>query len=158
MHRITAVMHTRNDALRLGRCLETLYPCDEILIVDHDSQDDTLGVAQNYGARVVRARNGASAAQYVGLARAGWILCLDPHESLTEALAASLYEWKSSMPHGNSAFCMFLREETSRGWVQNPEAQTRLVPANWNQWQGSFPTNDAKAAALDGEILHFILP
>ena len=34
---ITALLHTMNDALRLGRTLEMILPCAEILIVDHRS-------------------------------------------------------------------------------------------------------------------------
>src|SRR5579871_3237163 len=144
MHRITAVLHTQNDGLRLGRCLETLYPCDEILIVDHSSQDRTLEVARGYAARIVRARPGMSAEQYVLDAGAGWVLCLDPHESLTEALAAALYQWKMDAPARDSAFSMRLREETDRGWSEGA-AETRLVPANWQRWNGSLPVNDPKA-------------
>ena len=94
MNSITALLHTQNDALRLGRCLETLYPCDEILVVDHGSQDGTVSVAREYGARVVRAAEGTAAEHYLRLAfgtpTAPWVLCLDPRESLTESLAASL--------------------------------------------------------------------
>jgi glycosyltransferase involved in cell wall biosynthesis len=59
MREITAVVHTQDDGLRIGRCLETLYPCDEILIVDHGSKDGTVRVAQEYGARIMRAPTGS---------------------------------------------------------------------------------------------------
>ena len=48
MPSITALIHTSNDALRLGRLLETLYPCDTIVVVDHRSQDKTLRLAREY--------------------------------------------------------------------------------------------------------------
>jgi len=97
---ITALVHTKNDALRLGRCLETLYPCDDILIVDHGSHDGTVHVAGEYGARVITAVTGASTDNYLR-SPLGWILCLDPRESLTENLAASLFEWKSESVHSD---------------------------------------------------------
>ena len=53
MPRSRQLLHTENDALRLGRLLETLYPCDEILIVDHGSFDATSQVAREYGARII---------------------------------------------------------------------------------------------------------
>src|SRR5450755_4054937 len=105
MPSITALLHTKNDGLRLGRALETLYACDDILVVDHGSRDATVRLAREYGARVVDARPGPSPADYVRSIQTAsesrrWILCLDPHESLTEKLAASLFEWKSELVRG----------------------------------------------------------
>ncbi|HYM78842.1 MAG TPA: glycosyltransferase [Candidatus Dormibacteraeota bacterium] len=158
MPALTAVLHTRNDALRLGRALETLYPCDEIVVVDHGSRDGTLRVAMEYGARVVAAEQTAASAQFLAGVNSGWILCLDPRESLTEALAASLFEWKSEPVAAAAVFSVFLREETTEGWVENPSAQTRLVSAGWNRWHGHLPANDPSAVALEGELLHFVFP
>jgi len=161
---ITALLHTENDALRLGRCLETLYPCDEILVVDHGSQDLTIRIAREYGARVLSAELGASPDAYLQSVRQslrpGWVLCLDPRESLTEGLAASLFEWKSLSPGSLSAgaFSVFLRKETARGWVNIPAPQVRLVPSNWDRWDRTFPAPDPSAWALEGELLHFVLP
>ena len=161
MPAITALLHTHNDGLRLGRCLETLYPCDEILIVDHGSIDQTVRIAREYGAAILRATDGAPPNAYAKKANAEWILCLDVHESLTERLAASLFEWKS-LGTADSAqprpFSVFLREETPNGWVENPEAQTRLIPRNWPHWKGNWPSAQVPAVALDGEILRFSFP
>jgi|SRR5579859_617349 len=160
MPSITALLHTENDALRLGRALETLYPCDDILIVDHGSQDATVQIAREYGARVVSAAAGASPMDYLRSSGQGWILSLDARESLTESLAASLYEWRSlhTMAPSAPAFAVFLREETAEGWIESPVAQTRLVPATWARWNGNLPIHDADALALEGEILRFVFP
>jgi hypothetical protein len=162
MASITALLHTENDALRVGRALETLYPCDEILIVDHGSRDGTVQLAREYGARVVAATLGLSSQDYLQFAPAGWILFLDPCESLTEKLAASLFEWKAETFNGQasapSAFSVFLREETAQGWVEVPAAQTRLVPQTWGWWKGKYPIHQPSAVALEGEILRFVFP
>jgi hypothetical protein len=159
---ITALLHTENDALRLGRALETLHPCDDILIVDHGSRDTTVRLAHEYGAKVVAAAPGFSSQDYLRFARAGWILFLDPCESLTEKLAASLFEWKSRTFHDKipapSAFSVFLREETAQGWVKVPAAQTRLVPQSWTMWKGKYPMHEPSALALEGELLRFVFP
>ena len=162
MASITALLHTENDALRLGRALETLYACDDILVVDHGSRDATLRVAHEYGARVVKGNPAALPADYIGAVRPGWILCLDPRESLTEKLAASLFEWKSepfhAQPSPPSAFSVLLREETAEGWVDVPAAQTRLVPQSWRLWKGKFPVHQPSALTLEGELLRFVFP
>jgi len=160
MPAITALLHTDNDALRLGRCLETLYPCDHILIVDHGSHDETVQVAREFGARVIAAVPSAGQIHYFQSVAPAWIFCLDPHESASESLAASLYEWKlreANIP-GAPAFSVFLREETADGWVQVPVAQTRLVPPGWNRWHGFLPQHDSQAVALEGELLRFAFP
>jgi hypothetical protein len=157
---ITAVLHTENDAMRVGRALETLYPCDDIFIVDHGSRDGTVQIAREYGAQVMAANAGDSPEHLLRLAPPGWILCLDPHESLTESLAASLYEWKSLSTHASDspAFAVFLREETAEGWIEVPSPQTRLVPPSWNRWNGRFPVHEPSALALEGELLRFVFP
>ena len=133
-----------------------LFPCDEILIVDHDSSDGTREVAREYGARILGASPGIL---YPQTTSGEWILSLDPSESITEALAASLFEWKSeAIPANVRAFSVYRREETVEGWIANPIAQTRLVRADWNRWAGHFPERDASAVALEGELLHFVFP
>jgi hypothetical protein len=172
---ITALLHTHNDALRLGRALETLYACDEILVVDHGSDDATARIARQYGAQVVAARPGASPEDYLrtpgrgsgrlpsvsSSASKGWILCLDPRESLTEKLAATLFEWKwEAHAHAPAvpAFSFYLREETSEGWMKHAAAQTRLVPQDWNLWRGALPAHEPAAVPLEGELLRFVFP
>lgn len=156
MPTITALLHTRNDSLRLGRALEMLFPCDEIVIIDHDSADRTAAVAREYGARIAAANDTLS---YSSLVRGEWIFALDPGESITEALGASLFEWKAEAIATNvRAFSVYRREETPQGWIQDPVAQTRLVRRDWDRWAGQFPERDVSAMALEGELLHFVFP
>ena len=156
MPTITALLHTHNDGLRLGRALEMLFACQEILIIDHGSDDRTGAVAREYGARVVAANEGISRASLV---RGEWIFTLDPRESMTESLGASLFEWElETVPSNVRAFSVYRREETTAGWIQNPVPQTRLVRADWNRWAGNFPEPDASAIALEGELLRFVFP
>lgn len=160
MPAITALLQTSNDALRLGRTLQTLLPCDEIVVVDQGSHDGTARIAREYGARIVPWDRLAPVQHYLRLSRYDWILCLEPRESLTEALEASLFEWKS-LPSENAGvlgFSIFLREESAQGWFSHPIPQVRLIQRGWNQWQGLLPANSATAPVLEGELLRFSLP
>jgi len=164
MPAITALLHTRNDALRLGRALETLLPCDEIVVVDHGTHHATRRIAREYGARVVSAKANITPSQCLHLVRHDWILCLEPRESLTEALVASLFEWKAewkpeaqSLPE-TTAFSVHLRQETPNGWQINPTPQTRLVRRSWSHWQDLLPATDPAAILLEGALLRFIVP
>ena len=157
---ITALLHTTNDALRLGRALETLYPCDEIVIVDHNSSDATLRVAREYGARVVPAIDGSAAAYYLNLAAHDWVFCVAPNESLTEGLAATLFEWSSLASNAVTAKAgaVFLLAEIKSGWQEVIAPETRLVPRNWKSWQNILPENCPNATPLDGKLLRFVFP
>ncbi|MFZ0807617.1 MAG: hypothetical protein WAN03_15585 [Candidatus Sulfotelmatobacter sp.] len=159
MPTITALVHTQNDGLRVGRCLEMLYACDDVVIIDHDSHDDTLRVARAYGARVVTCDT--SRAFPMALANTTeWIFCVDPRESVSESLSASLYECRSGLTPMNvgATFATFLREETVDGWQVNPAPQTRLVPVNWSRWQGRLPACDNSSHLLQGDLLRFAFP
>jgi glycosyltransferase involved in cell wall biosynthesis len=157
---ITALLHTMNDALRLGRTLETLFPCTEILIVDHNSADATRRIARQYGARLVPADGDARTAHYLDLARHDWIFCLQPGESITEGLQASLFEWStepSPRGVGGVGLSVFVREQTIDGWLNLPSPETRLIPRGWTAWNGRLPAPQPSAVPLKGELLRFAL-
>jgi len=167
---ITALLHTTNDGLRLGRALETLLPCAEILIVDHHSTDATRRIARAYGALIVAAESQDAEIQdkvhrYLDLASHDWILCMKPAESINENLQASLFEW-SALPSrsvtsgavGGLAFSVFVREQIGEHWVDVPTPETRLVPRRWPRWHGRLPAPEPSAVSLEGQLLRFALP
>lgn len=87
--RLALVVIARDEAVRIGRLLDSVRPwVDEMLVLDTGSSDDTVRVAGAHGARVARfawcddfsaARNHALA-----LADADWHLVLDADEWLIE--------------------------------------------------------------------------
>ena len=159
---ITALLHTANDALRLGRTLEMLLPCSEILIVDHHSADATGRVARQYGARIFCAGSPEIANLYLDLARHDWILCMKPGESINENLQASLFEW-SALPDGSDTadhpgFSVRVREQTGEHWLELPAPETRLIPRGWTLWAGHLPATTPSAVPLAGDLLRFTFP
>jgi glycosyltransferase involved in cell wall biosynthesis len=156
---ITALLHTSNDALRLGRALETVLPCREILVIDHGSSDATRRVAMRYGARFARA-DARSESECARLASNEWILCLEPSESLTEMLQATLFEWSSLRADevSDSAFNVFAREQHGEVWLQQPLPETRLVPRSWTGWKARLPRFDPKLSVLEGNLLRLGWP
>ncbi|QHT63569.1 glycosyltransferase family 2 protein [Paenibacillus lycopersici] len=76
-----------NEEDVLGRCLGSVQGlADEIVVIDTGSADGTIGIAQAFGARVVRAAwvDDFAAARNAGLdaARTIWVLVLDADEWL----------------------------------------------------------------------------
>ena len=98
MPKISALLHTHNDALRLGRALDSLRPCDEVLIIDQDSEDETEKVAREHGATFKTAIAGVTSGAYAMDASHEWILYLRCNEALSDELEATLIEWKEAEP------------------------------------------------------------
>lgn len=49
---VSAVILTLNEAANLPRCIESLHWCDDVVVLDSGSSDDTQKVAEELGARV----------------------------------------------------------------------------------------------------------
>jgi glycosyltransferase involved in cell wall biosynthesis len=156
----TALLHTSNDALRLGRALEMLLPCSEILIVDHGSTDRTWRIACEYGARVIEAHR-EDTGHFARLARHDWLLCMEPGESINESMQASLYEWSGRRTNdiASEAYAVRVREQNcGDAWVELSKPEVRLVPRGWALWAGRLPAGAAPAITLEGRLLRFVLP
>ncbi len=169
MPKITALLHTHNDAQRIGRALESLRAVDEVLVVDHGSTDDTVKVARHHGASVKEGVPGVNRGVYVIDAHHDWILCLLPNESISEGLEASLFEWKDHVDEPsnqaekdagaacNHTYSINIREESDGGWrTLGPE--TRLVNRKQINWSEAIPPNNSESVLLSGEMLRFSKP
>ncbi len=98
---ISTVVLTKNEEKNIERCIATLAWCDEIIIIDDYSDDDTISRIKNYESRIKeknikifkRKLNGDFAAQRnFGLEKASgdWILFVDADEVVTTKLGAEI--------------------------------------------------------------------
>ncbi|HEV2021718.1 MAG TPA: hypothetical protein VGQ94_04255 [Terriglobales bacterium] len=142
-----------NDARRIGRALDSLRACDELLVIDHGSSDATQKIARKHGARVEGASSQSDDASGAGHAVHDWVLCLLPGEALSESLEASLLEWKQEDPDA-AAYALALRQETVNGW-QHCGPEVRLVNRRKMSWSGALPPHTADAISLCGDLLRF---
>ncbi len=169
MAKITALIHTHNDAQRIGRALESLRACDEVLVIDHGSTDETIHVAREHGATVKKGVPGVNPGVYAVDAHHDWILCLLPNEAVTEALEASLFEWKQRQDEPSDqaakdqeaahapAFSISVREETGKGW-RSLKPETRLLNRKKINWSAHLPPPTPGAIRLHGDLLRFSNP
>jgi glycosyltransferase involved in cell wall biosynthesis len=169
MPKITAILHTYNDAQRIGRALESLRACAEVLVIDHASSDGTVEIARHQGATVKEAVLGVDPGVYVIDARHDWIFCMLPNEAISESLEASLFEWKElekepldeagkeAQAALNESFSVGVREETENGW-KTLTAETRLVNRKQINWSQALPPNIEASIVLAGDLLRFSKP
>ena len=92
---LSACIITFNEADRIERCLEGVSFCDEIVVVDSHSSDQTRQLATRLGARVIERDwpGYRSQKQYAtDVAHHDWVLCVDAQGGLRAA--ASVVEVK----------------------------------------------------------------
>ncbi|MBI2569905.1 MAG: glycosyltransferase family 2 protein [Candidatus Schekmanbacteria bacterium] len=90
---ISAVIITKNEADRIGRCLASLRFAAEVIVVDSGSTDGTVELATSLGARVVHhdwLGYGPQKNYAISLATQPWTLSIDADEEVTPALAQAL--------------------------------------------------------------------
>jgi glycosyltransferase involved in cell wall biosynthesis len=92
--KISVCIVCRNEADKLGPCLESVAWSEDVIVMDLESTDGSAELAQEHGARVVvgepvpiveMIRN-----EVASHARHDWILVLDPDERITPGLAEEL--------------------------------------------------------------------
>src|SRR4051794_24503925 len=106
MPRLSAIIITKNAAEDIGACLESVAFCDERIVVDCGSADDTPRLAEAAGARVVHhAWEGFGAQKNfaLSLVTGDWVLSVDADERVTPALAAEI---KAAMSRDEDGFEM----------------------------------------------------
>jgi glycosyltransferase involved in cell wall biosynthesis len=93
MLRLSAIVITKNEAGNIAGCLDSVAFCDERIVVDCGSSDETVEIAQGNGARVVFHEWGGFGAQKnfaLSLAGGDWVLSLDADERVSVRLAEAI--------------------------------------------------------------------
>jgi glycosyltransferase involved in cell wall biosynthesis len=93
---VSVIVPVRNEARNLPRCLESLAGFGEIYVIDSQSTDDTVAIAQSRGAKVVQFRYAGGWPKKRQWAMDtlpfvyDWILLLDADEILTTELVEEI--------------------------------------------------------------------
>ena len=163
--KITATIITLNEERNIVRAIESLRCCDEILILDSDSTDRTVELAQNLGARVIESGwRGYSGQKNWAAEQAtyDWILSLDADEALSEALEAEIWSLKKRGPDCDAYTMPRLARYLGRwilhsGWY--PDRKVRLYHRAKARWCGDVVHEsvhaDGRVGHLEANILHF---
>jgi glycosyltransferase involved in cell wall biosynthesis len=165
MNLLSTCLITRNEEHNLPRVLNSVRGvADEIVVVDCGSQDRTLEIAQDHGAKVIT-RTWTNFAEQKNIAAAAashnWILSLDADEELSTELQDSLLEWKKQKPE--FAVYEFARRTWYLGaWINHtgwyPDFQRRLFRRDAAQFSGIIHEAlrfQGKAGRLQGDLLHY---
>ncbi|GLR08872.1 lipopolysaccharide biosynthesis protein [Mixta theicola] len=164
--RLSVVMIVKNEAALLPDCLASVSWADEIILLDSGSQDATLAVAQQYGAKVFHSRQWPGYGRQRQLAQT-WasgemILMIDADERVTPELRAAIEQVLQTPPQPDKVYSLgrlnlflgrFMRHS---GWY--PDRVVRLYPRaysyNNHQVHESLETGQAQIVPLAGHLQH----
>jgi glycosyltransferase involved in cell wall biosynthesis len=137
---ISATVIAYNEEKDIARCLKSLSFCDEIIVVDSFSTDQTAEIAKKLGAKVYQKKwegYGQQKNYAMSLAKNEWVLNLDADEEVTLELKDEILEKISSNPKVNGF--MIARKTFYRNkWIQHggwyPNYVTRLSRKSKSKW------------------------
>lgn len=119
--KISAVIITYNEEKIIRKTLSQLYWCDEIVVVDSYSTDNTVAICREFGCDVYsRTFDGYGAQKQFAIARAtnDWVLCIDADEIPTDKLIQEIRDIRPDTAYAGFSFPMnlvFLDKEFLHG-------------------------------------------
>lgn len=165
--KLSAVIITLNEEINIGRCIRSLLPvADEVVVVDSGSTDQTVALATALGARViVHPFEGHIQQKNIALKHAAHplILSLDADESLSPTLAESI----AGVKHHPTADAYTMNRLTNYcgQWIRHsgwyPDRKLRLIRKGQASWGGVNPHDallsvpGATIAHLSGDLHHY---
>ncbi len=164
---LSAIVITRNEAHNLHDCLQSMHGLvDEIVVVDSQSTDATVAIAQQYSATVAQPADwpgfGPQKNRALDMATCDWVLSIDADERVTPELAAEIRQVLQTghtqvvykMPRLSSYCGKFIHHA---GW--QPDYVLRLFKRGTAKFSDDLVhervVSDQKVVALQNHLLHY---
>lgn len=166
---ISVVVITRNEERNIVRCLQPWKGvCNQLLVVDNGSTDNTLSLAEKMGATVFQTSwKGYGETKNEGNSQAmnPWILSLDADEVAQPELIRSLQSKFSESLSNQTVFAirrkLVINNQQMKYGSSRKEYRIRLFHRDQVCWNSSPVHEDLKLPAsirvvkLDGYVLHY---
>ena len=143
---VSVCVITLNEEANLPRCLASVVPCGEIVVVDSGSTDRTREIAETYGAKWF-VRNWAGFAKQRQFAEQqctrDFVLFLDADEWLSDDLHREIGELLAANDAGTRMYALRRRSEFLGRQIRHGDWKndwvTRLAPRGQTEWRGAEP-------------------
>jgi glycosyltransferase involved in cell wall biosynthesis len=153
--RVTVTIITKNEAAHIAAAIDSAAWADEVIVVDSDSTDDTVSIANAKGVRVesrtwtgwVDQKNFAAS-----LSSNDWIFSLDADERVSPALSHEIRGVLIDAPRHAAYKVPRVTFHLGR-WIRTtdfyPDYQTRLYDRRAARWAGHYVH---ESVAVDGPV------
>lgn len=165
---ISAVVLTKNEEKNIASCLKSLSWCNEIIVIDDNSKDNTIQLAKKYNAKVYVRDLGNNFAQQRNFALEKatneWVLFVDADEEVSQQLQLEI-EKKLKIEENVNGFFLKRKDTMWRKILAHGEQGNvqllRLAKKNTGKWiHGVHEVWDIKGKIilLENPLLHFPHP
>jgi glycosyltransferase involved in cell wall biosynthesis len=180
---ISVLIPAKNEAANLPACLASCSFCDEVVIVDSGSTDDTAGIAAQAGAQVVQFLWNGNFPKKKNWALANlpwrneWVFILDADERITPELASELTSLAAGGAGTTAGYYVNRRFWFLDGWLNHcgyyPSWNLRFFRHRLGRYEQATLEGDTgsgdnevhehvhlegASAYLHGEMEHFAFP
>lgn len=162
--KLSAIVPTFNNEAIIRRCLSNLTWCDELLVVDSYSQDRTVEIAREYGARIIQHEYINSAKQKnwaIPQASHDWILLLDSDEELEEGFREEVRRQLEDPPESIDGYRIFRKNLVYGRWVRScgfyPDSLVRLFRKNCRYEEREVHAHIRIQSERTGHLEHHII-
>ena len=163
--KISTFIVCMNEEEQIERALKSVSWCDEIIVVDSGSTDNTLELAKKYTDKVIHNDWQGFVEQKrfaLGHCSHEWILNIDADEEVSEELKNEIQELLKSNPSANGYEINRVVNFMGKWWRKGgwyPEYRLRLCKKSETTWGGENPHEKAlvsgKIKKLKGELFHY---
>jgi glycosyltransferase involved in cell wall biosynthesis len=160
LKQLSATIITLDEEEKIGNALASLEGlCDEIVVVDSYSSDDTPRICERFGCRFIQQEWLGYRQQKqlaVDLTTKPWVLSLDADEELSPSLRAELFQWKSRPDDERVGFLLPRIAFFMGRWILHttwhPDWQLRLFQKSAGRWQGGRVHESVKVSGPIGRM------
>lgn len=160
--KLSAVIIAKNEEEMIRGALDSVKFCDEIILIDNDSSDNTAQIAKDRGARTFKIETSDfSELRNKGLKEASgeWIFYIDCDERVSDELRENIH--KAVSDKNNVSAYQVLRKNYYFGntlWPKVEKMERLFKKTRLEGWYGRIhesPKFEGKIEVLDGFLLHF---
>ena len=136
---ISALIIAKNEEAMIENCINSLKWCDEVIVIDDGSKDETREIAESLGAHVISFKHDSFSRlreEALKRAKSAWVLYIDADERVTPTLAKEIQ----------------VMMETSDASVFNIERENIYFGKHFNYggWQNDWHERVFKKESLKG--------
>ncbi len=162
---VSVVILTKNESARIRECIDSARWAQEILVVDDESADNTVAIAGELGARVLKRKmdiEGRHRNWAYAQAACDWVFSLDADERITPELQAEIVALFEAGPKAQG-YTVPRRNYLGRHWIRHggwyPSPQLKLFLKEKFRYEEvevhPRAFMDSDSVALTQDLIHY---